>query len=141
MNLELLREHCYPDRAEGRLSIDGVFQCYTLEPPRRADNPLLEHPAIPAGEYGVTIAWSPKFNCMLPHVNQVPGRQNIEIHAGNGASDTQGCILVGQFRAGKGITQSRDAVHALMVKLAQVLVKDKKVTLTIEDPLQGELHT
>ena len=138
MTLELLREHCYPDRCEGRLSIDGVFQCWTLEPARRADNPLLAHPAIPAGTYPITISYSPNCQCMLPHVGHVPGRQNIEIHAGNQATETQGCILVGQFRAGHGITQSRDAVHALMVKLAQVLSQQQPVTLTIEDPIIGE---
>lgn len=138
MTLELVREHCYADRTEGRLSIDGIFECWTLEPARRAENPILAHPAIPAGEFKITIAYSPKFHCMLPHLGNVPGRQNIEIHAGNTAKDTEGCILVGQQRVNSGILNSRDAVHALMVKLAQELSRQKPVTMVIEDPTGGQ---
>lgn len=138
MTLELVREHLSADRCEGRLLIDGLYECVTLEPPRRAENPLIPHPAIPAGDYKVTIAYSPKFKCMLPHLSNVPGRSAIEIHAGNAVTETQGCILIGRERSGDQIRHSQDAVHQLMVKLAQVLIKDKPVNIVIEDPLKGE---
>ena len=135
MTLELIREHCYPDRTEGRLSIDGIFEAFSLEPPRRAENPLIQHPAIPAGEYGVTIRYSVKHQCMLPSINHVPGRSDIEIHAGNVAPrDTLGCILIGQRRGDASILNSQDAVHSLMVKLAQELSRQKPVSIVIEDP-------
>lgn len=139
MTLALVRDHCYPDRVEGHLSLDGVYACLTLEPPRRADNPLIEYPAIPAGTYGVTIAYSPRFQQMVPHVNNVPGRQNIEIHVGNVVPDTHGCILVGEERLGRGILHSRDALDALMAALARELSQQHQVTLEIDDPVTGEL--
>lgn len=139
MILTLERQHCYQDRAEGTLFLDGAFECFTLEPPRRAENPLIDHPAIPAGAYKVTISYSPKFRMMLPHLGNVPGRQNIEIHMGNEASETLGCILVGQFRGGKGILHSRDALNALMAKLAQELYQQKPVEIIVQDPQKGEL--
>lgn len=137
MTLTLVREHCWPDRVEGRLSIDGIFACWTLEPARRAENPTLDHPAIPAGTYPIVIAYSPRFQANVPHVQNVPGRQNIEIHAGNAVVDTHGCILVGEQRFGSGVIHSRDALDALMVTLAQALSKHQAVTLTVEDPMKG----
>ena len=139
MTLTLIRESCSPARAIGRLAVDGIFQAFTLEPPRRAENPLIAHPAIPAGEYPITIAYSPRFQQMVPHVGSVPGRQNIEIHVGNTAVDTHGCILVGEQKTDSGILHSRDALHKLMVVLAQTLSKGGKVMLEIEDPITGEL--
>ncbi|HEX7767080.1 MAG TPA: DUF5675 family protein [Nitrospira sp.] len=137
MTLELVREHCHPDRVEGRLSIDGIFEAYSLEPPRRAENPLIDHPAIPAGTYPVVIGYSVKWQRQVPHINNVPGRSNIEIHPLNSASQSLGCIGLGQQRSGSGIIHSADAVHALMVKLAQAFLQKQTVNITIEDPIGG----
>jgi hypothetical protein len=70
----------------GELLINGVHQCWTLEPAI----------PIPAGTYSLLIYWSPHFQRDMPHVDGVPGYTGIEIHFGNWAKDTRGCTLVGK---------------------------------------------
>lgn len=50
---------------------------------------------IPAGEYPLTITYSPRFKRRLPLINNVPGRSGIRIHAGNYARESEGCLLMG----------------------------------------------
>ena len=61
------------------------FICDTLE---NADHLIL--PLI----YPVTVTRSPKFNRLLPAINQVPGRTGIRIHRGTRPEHSRGCILV-----------------------------------------------
>lgn len=125
MTLELLRDVQTSEYTSGRLAVNGVFQAYTLEPGTAGP-----HPAIPVGTYPVAVRFSERFQCLLPHVDQVPGRSAIEIHPGNAITDTHGCILLGQQRLTAMVLNSREAVHQLMVKLAQTT---DPITLTIED--------
>jgi Family of unknown function (DUF5675) len=75
----------------GELGIDSVGQhaCYTLE---NAED------AIPVGRYRITLYMSPKFNCLMPLLNDVPGRSYIEIHWGTYPQNYAGCIGVGEFQ-------------------------------------------
>ena len=88
----------------GRLEIDGVYFCDTLEPawrdlgPGRPGHKIAGRTAIPEGRYPVVITWSPKFGQWLPLLLHVPLFEGIRIHAGNTAADTAGCILVGENR-------------------------------------------
>jgi hypothetical protein len=106
----------------GDLFVDGEHAAVTLEP--RLSHP--EYPAIPYGTYDVTVRptynarlWTPTDERLLPHVENVPGRRGIEIHAGNCPDDTEGCILVGTQRADtlNEILESRRALVALMERL------------------------
>ncbi len=100
----------------GLLDIDGVFRCYTLEP--RIDRSRGKPFAIPAGIYEVRLLPSPKFECVTPHLLNVPGFSGIEIHWGNYPSDTEGCTLVGETRQQDFVGNSRQAFGRLMEKLA-----------------------
>jgi hypothetical protein len=97
----------------GRLLANGIFECYTLEP--SASRP--EYPCIPAGTYPVEMLESPRFGQITPHLQNVPGRSLIEIHPGNNAEDTEGCLLVGQTESKDWIGSSRVAFLALMALL------------------------
>ena len=99
----------------GELLLEGEFFCYTLEPPVRDIKPC----AIPAGIYQITLEMSPRFNMVTPHVQNVPGFTEIEIHPGNYPQDTHGCLLVGKTHLTDYVGQSRDAFHDLMAKLGQ----------------------
>ena len=49
--------------------------------------------AIPTGTYAVVLEHSGKYGVDCPTVADVPGYRYIRIHAGNSATDTEGCIL------------------------------------------------
>jgi hypothetical protein len=102
----------------GRLFIDGVFQCFTLEPVTRNDD--VKPRAIPAGTYTLDIRFSPKHGRDVPHVENVPGFDEIEIHIGNFPQDTIGCCLVGQSRSTDFVGQSHGAFDALFAKLQKL---------------------
>lgn len=90
----------------GKLFIDGVYFCDTLEDTDRLDEGMsldeikkLKQPgqtAIPEGTYKVIVNVSPKFKRLLPRLQNVPGFEGVLIHRGNTAKDTAGCILVGE---------------------------------------------
>ena len=93
----------------GRLLIDDVTECYTLEDKdRQLENGGIKVPketAIPRGIYKVIVDWSNRFNRLMPHILDVPQFTGIRIHPGNTDKDTEGCILVG-----KKVSEDENAV-------------------------------
>lgn len=103
----------YTDKSTvGMVDIDGIFQCYSLEPAREA-----EHPYIQAGQYKAKKGKSSKFGYTVIHVLDVPGRTDIEWHIGNYPSSTKGCTVVGQTRDTDFVGNSERAFLELMSKL------------------------
>lgn len=93
---------------------DKKVICHTLELPWF--NNVQNQSCIPAGEYLTNKTHSSKFgNCFF--LNNVPNRLGILIHAGNGLSDTRGCILVGLDVLDNGISHSRLALSRLLASL------------------------
>lgn len=117
MRLTLTRDVFTADATTGRLALDGVFQCYTLEDPVRIGPKVPGQTAIPEGTYKVWLTWSPRFFQFLPHVLDVPGFEGVRLHVGNWPNDTEGCILVGNSRAENFVGNSLAAFRALMPKL------------------------
>lgn len=113
MRLTVTRNVLTPDSTVGMLDIDGVFQCYTLEPPING----LPYPAILDGTYPLRLLPSVRFGRLMWHVCDVPGRTAIEIHAGNYPRDTDGCTLVGLQRGSDAVWESQAALVMLMNKL------------------------
>ena len=76
----------------GMLYLDGVFECYTLEPAE----------PIPAGDYQVRMSISPRLSevfhrpFLCPEVLNVPGHIGVRWHPGNFPGDTEDCTLVGK---------------------------------------------
>jgi len=99
----------------GKMYIDGIFQCFTLEP-----SASVAFPCTPPGRYLVQLLFSPRFQEVTPHIENVPGRSLIEIHPGNKPADTEGCTLVGETESKDWVGSSRDAFEALMAKLTPV---------------------
>lgn len=123
----------------GRLSIDGVYFCDTLEDVDRGlyqGQPLKEmiaqkvpgFTAIPTGGYMVEMSIvSPKYskndfykslcNGKVPRVMDVPCFAGILIHCGNTIGDTEGCILVGRNREKGKVLDSRETFRRLYLAL------------------------
>lgn len=105
-----VRRDVYTDRSTiGKLYIDGVYTCVTLEDAVRAQK-IYGETAIPAGTYPVVFrregtthhSYKTRFRAIhngMLHIQNIPGFEYVLIHCGNTPADTFGCILVGSGRA------------------------------------------
>lgn len=132
MKMTLKRLECGKVCTIGELSIDGQRECFTLEDVVRADGvKVWGETAIPAGTYTVDITYSPRFKRPLPLLVSVRGFEGIRIHPGNTASDTEGCILVGQGRGQDCIVASRAAFANLFAKIQAAKGRGEAITLEV----------
>ncbi len=126
MKLHLKRLHRTEFSTIGELTIDGLFQCYTLEDKER-EVKIKSETAIPKGTYKVIINQSARFKTLLPLLLNVPNFEGIRIHPGNTNHDTEGCILVGKTRGEDFVGKSRKAFAELFEKMKLA----KEITITI----------
>jgi len=126
MEIKIKRLHRTDHSTIGELSIDGKFECFTLEDIER-DVKIKSETAIPKGIYKVIINRSNRFKRLLPLLLNVPNFEGIRIHSGNTNHDTEGCILVGLTRSQDFIGQSRKAFNKLFKKMQTV----ENITITI----------
>jgi hypothetical protein len=134
MQLRLDRIQIDHDVTIGSLAVDGTWQCWTLEDVVRPKGIKVPgQTAIPFGRYRVVITPSPRFGHDLPLLVDVPFFAGVRIHAGNTATDTEGCILVGAERGsdGKSIGRSRVALDNLFIKLSGAIAKREQIWLEI----------
>lgn len=140
MNILLKRFEFGTNYTVGRLYIDGVYECYTLEDTvREQENvpvstwKIAGQTAIPKGTYYVLIDDSRRFGKPMPHVTNVPGFEGIRIHSGNTDADTEGCILVGKnWAGGDFIGSSRLAFDDLMGHLSPASHNRETITIQVE---------
>ena len=83
------------DDTLGKLSIDGVFKCFTIEDEYRAIK-VKHETRIPQGTYKVCFYDSPSHGKNSLMIKDVPGFQYILIHTGNTDLDSSGCLIVGK---------------------------------------------
>jgi hypothetical protein len=146
MQLNLQREESSPKSTPGKLYIDGTFECYTLEDVVReipgrpvSEWKIKKETAIPVGKYRVIITPSPKRKGrLMPLLLNVPGFAGIQIHSGNDAEDTEGCILLGTYRESADIIRgSTEAFRKFFEKLKAALDKSELVTIEISSKVTG----
>jgi Steigviridae/Suoliviridae L,D-carboxypeptidase/transpeptidase len=141
LNMELLlqREPSTLNSTPGTLSIDGAFECFTLEdvvrevPGKPASTwKIANQTAIPVGTYQVIIDFSTRFQRQMPHILNVPGFDGIRIHSGNTAADTDGCILLGKARNGlDDVIESRDVFDNFFPKLQDAINQGEQVRIIV----------
>lgn len=121
----------------GKLYVNGMYLCNTLEPVDRglttsmrtteiAQKKIKGVTAIPSGDYKVILSYSPKFSNRpfyktytdgrLPRLLNVPGFDGILIHTGTTYHNTAGCILVGVDN-GNILRRSQAKYYELYTKL------------------------
>lgn len=137
----------------GRLYLDGVFFCNTLEDKdrglRQTDSlesikarKVYGETAIPTGCYEVLMdVTSPKYADIvwyknlcggkMPRLKNVPGFDGILFHPGSSALDCMGCILVGRNKVVGGLVQSKDTFKALYKRLETAYNKGEKIIVEI----------
>ena len=126
MKLKLVREHGTKDYTHGKLYINDVYFCDTIEDEERAVK-VQDKTAIPLGTYKVIINMSNRFKRLMPLLLNVPNFTGIRIHSGNTKDDTEGCILVGKKLRDGFVGSSRATFKALMSRLQGV----KDITIEI----------
>lgn len=150
MKLVLKRINNQDNYCEGKLYIDGTYQCDVIEDTDRGltnemsiteiqSKKVYGETAIPKGTYQITLdVVSPKFKdrswatfCegKLPRLLDVPGFEGVLIHTGNEASNSLGCLLVGQKTKDGWVSNSTQTFKDLYYKLKQAT---DQITITIE---------
>jgi hypothetical protein len=133
MDLHLVRDICGEACTLGQLSVDGVFECFTLEDVARpAGEKVYGRTAIPEGRYRIIVNRSPRFRRDLPLLLDVRNFEGVRIHPGNTADDTEGCILPGRKRTQASVQESRMAFDALLAKIEGAIAAGEEVWITIE---------
>lgn len=137
MKLKLIRTTNGDVFTEGKLYVDGVQFCYTVEDKDRfledGNEKVYGSSAIPRGVYDVIISRSNRFGKDLIEVLGVPGFTGIRIHTGNSSKDTEGCIIVGMVNTiddDDWVGQSRVAYKQLH-SLVEEALKVESVVLEI----------
>lgn len=146
MNIRVERTIFREKSTIGRLSIDGIAKCFTLEDRVRGDDEkkIYGQTAIPAGTYRVTLrtegtihaAYLKRFPWMHKGtlwIRDIPGYEYVLIHCGNTPADTLGCILVGSdWQIGTDrINGSENAYREIYPDIAGALIEGEDVKITI----------
>lgn len=108
----------------------GSLLLKTLELPWNNNEP--QSSCIPTGSYACVLAWSDRYEQLMPRLLKVPGRSGILLHSGNYPGDTHGCILLGKTATSSAVYDSRGAWALFYDWLGRALA-DKFVFLTIEN--------
>jgi hypothetical protein len=136
LNLHLQRNNFDLFWTIGALSIDGTFECHTLEDmDRKMESGGLKvfgQTAIPRGRYKIILDFSQRFKRVLPRLLGVPFFDSIRIHSGNTSENTEGCILVGRTMRPGFVGESKLALESLMIKLINAKDEGKIIWITIE---------
>ena len=147
MRILLTRTNAASDSCLGTLSVDGVFECFTLEDELR-EVKVAGETAIPPGTYAILPrtegGMSPKYaerygsvHVGMAWLQDVPGFEWVYIHTGNTDDDTDGCILVGtdfvqSDEAGNhNVTSSRIAYESLYDKIAAAWFDGRAISITV----------
>ena len=142
MKLTLNRKPSLANSTMGALYIDGGFACYTLEDEVRElpGQPVSQWKikgatAIPAGEYIVSLQYSPRFGPDTLTLHNVPGFECIRMHAGNAHADTEGCILLGMRATDASLIggTSRPAVQLVKSEVRAAIDRGEVVHITISN--------
>jgi hypothetical protein len=79
----------------GRVYIDGVLKCFSIEDEKRAVK-VKGDTCIPTGTYKIGFYDSPSHGAKSLMIKDVPNFKYILIHTGNTEDDTCGCLIVGK---------------------------------------------
>ncbi len=140
MDIKVYRFDSGSDDTIGRLYIDGVFKCYTLEDQFR-EVKVKGDTRIAAGTYPVELVHSPRFTPIyghkMLHVMNVPKFEGILIHPGNTEADTEGCLLVGKrigsLNSKRAVLDSKNAYREIYPLIAEAIQAGDKVFINYMD--------
>lgn len=141
MKLTLKRIALRPTYTIGKLYIDDVYFCDTIEDTVRDTNKsgkfdkgeqkIKGKTAIPYGTYEIKWTYSPRFKKYTPQLMNVPSFEGIRIHAGNTSADTEGCLILGKNKQVGKVLNSRDTINKFYPIIKEAC-SNGKVTIEIK---------
>ena len=153
MEIKVDRKWKKEDYTVGRMYINGEFICNTMEDTDRGLDDDMEltqikakkiptRTAIPTGKYKVTLnITSPKFSkkqyywdfCKgkVPRLLDVKGFEGILIHCGATATNSAGCILVGDNTVKGRLTNSQARFEQVYGMLKEAKENGEDITIEI----------
>lgn len=143
MEVRIDRAWKKPGYTISRVYVDGeLFGCNCLEDTDRGLTQSMSlkdisakkkhgQTAIPSGEYGVVITYSPRFKKNLPLLENVPGFEGIRIHPGNTAKDTEGCLLFGKNDKVGFVSNSKYWTTKIVEKISSAIKSRERVTIKV----------
>jgi len=144
MILKVKRNKSTEEFTTGRLFVNTVFECYSLEDQYQVKK-VMHETRIPEGTYDITLrtfgGHHERYKVKFPDVHRgmlwlknVPGFQDILIHIGNKDDDSSGCILVGAaIDEDKGLLyKSTEAYLRMYRKVIDAFAKGEKIQIVIE---------
>lgn len=136
--MTLKREIRKGELTRGKLYINGKYFCDTLEDIYRGDDLIDKkvqgETCIPNGHYRVTLR-DFKNKGLYPKLIEVPYFEGIYIHTGSSDKDTDGCILVGNYKDGiwtansNYVSRLKDIVNTHTVCF--INIQDAKVVFNV----------
>ena len=142
MEIFVERKYRKEEYTIGSVSINGKFFCNSLEDKDRglmSSMPLSKlkkmkiygKTAIPLGTYSVRSYFWPKYRKKYPMLLDVPCYTGILIHGMANASQSLGCIGVGENKIKGGLVNCEKYVRKLTSMIEQCEKEGEKVTITI----------
>ena len=141
MKLTLKRIALRPTYTIGRLYIDDVYFCDTIEDTVRdlnkndkfdnGEKKVHSKTAIPYGIYEIKWTYSPRFKKYTPQLMNVPSFEGIRIHAGNTSADTEGCLILGKNKQVGKVLNSRATINKFYPIIKEAC-SNGKVTIEIK---------
>ena len=141
MKLTLKRIALRPTYTIGKLYIDNVYFCDTIEDTVRDTNKsgkfdngeqkIKGKTAIPYGTYEIKWTYSPRFKKYTPQLMNVPSFEGIRIHAGNTSADTEGCLILGKNKQVGKVLNSRATINKFYPIIKEAC-SNGKVTIEIK---------
>ena len=138
----------------GRLYVDGIYVCDTIEDKDRglkSHYPLEQikkakvygETAIPLGTYIIDMdkvspkfsgrSWAKPYGGKIPRLRSVPGFDGVLIHPGNTADSSLGCILVGINDKVGRVSDSQRTFKSLMDEhLVPAYERGDTITITLQ---------
>lgn len=140
MEVKLVREYMGDDFTEGKLYVDGKFECYILEDQDRklevhgCEAKVKGETCIPRGRYELIIRFSQRFKKHLVAVTGVKCFDGILFHSGNDDDDTDGCLICGATNKAMNdnwVGSSRIAYEQFHQKIKEALSKKERCFLEV----------
>ena len=153
MKLTLKRRYKGKEYTIGDLYVNGKKFCETIEDTDRGLTSQMSESeiagkkkhgvtAIPTGVYPVQMgivspkfknkSWATPWGGKLPRLSNVKGFSGVLIHVGNSASDTEGCLLVGENKVKGQVINSTEVFNKLMVELVSAWYRDEYISIEVK---------